>query len=408
MDRIGGVRASFRLTACAVCAGTAVGQPTFTNLGVPGGADATLARAVSADGSVVVGSAHLSAAGTWHAFRWSAATGMVDLGTLPIGASSDAYGVSGDGSVVVGTAALLSGAQRGFKWSAAGGMQDLGTVAGTSSSAYGANADGAVIVGGSNTASGDYHAVRWTGSSIQDIGALPGGRDARAYGVSADGSVIVGYSSTSQGYREFRWTSAAGMQDLGAFFAGMVSADGLVAAGYSMGSLGFPRAIRWTQGTGIQDLGAIPPWPYSRSYGVNGDGSIVVGSAQERAFLWGAGRGIVDLNGYLPMLGVDLTGWTLTYGMAVSGDGTAISGYGLIGGSTRAWLVRGLSVGCYANCDASTGSPCLTALDFACFLDKFAAGDTYANCDASATPPRLNVNDFMCFLNRFIAGCPNC
>jgi hypothetical protein len=45
-------------------------------------------------------------------------------------------------------------------------------------------------------------------------------------------------------------------------------------------------------------------------------------------------------------------------------------------------------------------------LDFACFLNRFAAGDPYANCDGSTTAPTLNVLDFACFLNRFAAGCP--
>ncbi len=60
---------------------------------------------------------------------------------------------------------------------------------------------------------------------------------------------------------------------------------------------------------------------------------------------------------------------------------------------------------CYANCDGSTTAPILNVLDFGCFLNRFAAGDTYANCDQSTTPPVLNVLDFGCFLNLFAAGC---
>ena len=60
---------------------------------------------------------------------------------------------------------------------------------------------------------------------------------------------------------------------------------------------------------------------------------------------------------------------------------------------------------CYANCDASTTAPILNVLDFSCFLNRFAAGDTYANCDNSTTPPALNVLDLSCFLNRFATGC---
>ena len=65
----------------------------------------------------------------------------------------------------------------------------------------------------------------------------------------------------------------------------------------------------------------------------------------------------------------------------------------------------GSAASCYANCDGSTTPPALNVLDFACFLNRFAAGDPYANCDSSTTPPVLNVLDFACFLNRFAAGC---
>ncbi len=60
---------------------------------------------------------------------------------------------------------------------------------------------------------------------------------------------------------------------------------------------------------------------------------------------------------------------------------------------------------CYANCDCSSAAPALNVLDFACFLNRFAAGDTLANCDGSTAAPVLNVLDFSCFLNRFAAEC---
>ena len=70
-------------------------------------------------------------------------------------------------------------------------------------------------------------------------------------------------------------------------------------------------------------------------------------------------------------------------------------------GSTRIIL----SGPCYANCDQSAAAPVLNVIDFACFLNHFAAGDPYANCDGSSTVPVLNVSDFACFLNKFAAGC---
>ena len=61
---------------------------------------------------------------------------------------------------------------------------------------------------------------------------------------------------------------------------------------------------------------------------------------------------------------------------------------------------------CYANCDASTGSPVLNVADFTCFLERYAAGDAYANCDGSTAAPALNIADFTCYLQSYAAGCP--
>jgi hypothetical protein len=78
----------------------------------------------------------------------------------------------------------------------------------------------------------------------------------------------------------------------------------------------------------------------------------------------------------------------------------------LPGGFGYALLVATVTVPCYANCDGSTGTPRLTANDFQCFINKFAAQDPYANCDGSTSLPTLTANDFTCFLNSFAAGCP--
>jgi hypothetical protein len=60
---------------------------------------------------------------------------------------------------------------------------------------------------------------------------------------------------------------------------------------------------------------------------------------------------------------------------------------------------------CRGNCDDSSGSPLLTANDFACFLNAYATGHLYANCDSSSGTPLLTANDFACFLNVYAAGC---
>lgn len=73
---------------------------TLTWLGVLPGGDMSEAYAVSADGQVVGVSLNTGDSSAT-AFRWTAATGMVSLGTLG-GNRSYAHGVSADGSVVVG------------------------------------------------------------------------------------------------------------------------------------------------------------------------------------------------------------------------------------------------------------------------------------------------------------------
>ncbi len=87
-----------------------------------------------------------------------------------------------------------------------------------------------------------------------------------------------------------------------------------------------------------------------------------------------------------------LTGWTVTTGTG----GT----YGI-----RLTGACAPTAGCYANCDGSTGSPQLTANDFQCFINKYAANDTYANCDGSTGNPALTANDFQCFINKYAGGC---
>jgi probable HAF family extracellular repeat protein len=88
------------------------------------------------------------AARWWHALWlvWMVVERLTWLGTLG-GDRSVARGVSADGSVVVGVAYNAAWQQRAFRWTAARGMQDLGMLGGGWSVAYGVSADGSVVVG---------------------------------------------------------------------------------------------------------------------------------------------------------------------------------------------------------------------------------------------------------------------
>ncbi len=85
-------------------------------------------------------------------------------------------------------------------------------------------------------------------------------------------------------------------------------------------------------------------------------------------------------------------------------DAGIMSGGGLelIGGF---WGMSDDAAVCYVNCDGSTVTPLLTANDFQCFMNAYAAQAPYANCDGSTITPLLTANDFQCFLNAYAAGC---
>ena len=84
---------------------------------------ASYATAIN-DNDVVVGNSQYSATNPFpfeHAFRWTAAGGMVDLGDFG-GEVSQATSVNAEGRVV-GWAGLPDGTRHAFRWTAAAGMQ---------------------------------------------------------------------------------------------------------------------------------------------------------------------------------------------------------------------------------------------------------------------------------------------
>jgi len=104
-----------------------------------------------------------------------------------------------------------------FEWSAALGLKDLGTLAGgTTSMANAINYSG-VMVGQSNSGGlpNAWHAVMWNAArQIQDLGALSGGTYGVAFGIN-DSAAVVGYGNISNNTpHAFLWTQAAGMRDL--------------------------------------------------------------------------------------------------------------------------------------------------------------------------------------------------
>ncbi|MEZ6018051.1 MAG: hypothetical protein R3F49_23300 [Planctomycetota bacterium] len=266
---------------------------------LPGGGHAS-SVAVSADGEVVVGYVEVGP-WSWRAFRWTAATGMVDLGTLG-GPNALAFGVNEDGSVVVGGTNAANGDPRFFRWSAATGMQDVGIAGG---GGYAADAACTVLVGDLTLPGAVLHAFRWSAATgVQDLGTL-GSLDSHARGVSADGAAVVGASGSPS--HPFRWTAASGMVDLGVLSgfdratAYGANADGSIVVGTAGDPFGPRRAFLWSAAAGAQELGA-PVSTWSEATAVSADGHVVVGNAglapngwESRAFRWTEASGPLDL-----------------------------------------------------------------------------------------------------------------
>ena len=78
---------------------------------------------------------------------------------------------------------------------------------------------------------------------------------------------------------------------------------------------------------------------------VSGDGSVVVGTSYTaegivRPFLWTRDIGMVNLQNYLPAIGVDLTGWSLCYATGISADGRTIIGNACMSpGATSGFII---------------------------------------------------------------------
>lgn len=336
---------------------------SFLGLGdLPGGDLFSEAMAISADGSFVVGT---SATGPsirttrFDAFRWTAATGMVSLGTLTAPGAAfpfgEGFGLSADGAVVVGESAVGVIQEQAFRWDATTGMVGLPDQGPgySSSQGRGVSADGSVIVGRARLSNVVYEGFRWDATTgMVGLGELSGGRVwSEAEGISADGRTIVGMSTSASGDEAFRWDAVNGMIGLNDLQPGTssqshafaASADGSVIAGSAASPLGL-QAFRWDATTGMVGLGDLAGGVYgSEAHAVSADASVIVGVGRSgsgaEAFIWDAANGMRELDVVLSMLGVDLAGWTLGNATGISADGNTITGNGLNpDGETEAWI----------------------------------------------------------------------
>jgi probable HAF family extracellular repeat protein len=233
---------------------------------------------------------------------------IIDLGTLPGGSYSTAYGINDSGQVV-GISSGFTSPYHAFLWEATNGMQDLGTLPGDHFSwALGIN-DSGQVVGFSYRSLGNGiigHTFLWDATNgMQDLGTLPGGTSSYGKGINHSGQVVgISAIAGNQSSHAFLWDAVNGMQDLGTLpgeseseASGINDSGQVVGDSTGLGALG--RAFLWDATNGMQDLGTLPGDPFGEARGINNSGQVVgfsfSGGDDRHAFLWDAVHGMQNL-----------------------------------------------------------------------------------------------------------------
>src|SRR5207249_8104303 len=222
------------------------------DLGTLGGPD-SMANGISTSGQVV-GWSHISPNinNAPHAFSWTQAGGMVDLGVLGGGRYSQAFAVNDLGQAVGWTDSNFG--SRAFLWTQSGGMIDLGRLSGCCASPTAINGSGQVVGLGYLPNIPDRHGFSWTqAAGLVDLGTF-GGTSSDALGLNDSGQV-VGEAQTISGWRAFLWTQAGGMVNLGSLvgdfsWAHKINGSGQVVGGSRTGYYYEQHAFSWTPGGG--------------------------------------------------------------------------------------------------------------------------------------------------------------
>jgi probable HAF family extracellular repeat protein len=268
----------------------------------------------------------------FHAYVWSKRSGMIDIGTfVGAGGNSMATGINNRGQVV-GESTAADGNTHAFRWSAADGMEDLGLVTpGLINFPPTVAINDAGLVAGSRRTvrNGPLSGYAWTrNTGMIDLGTL-GGVASSVVAVDAEGQVAGEAQVAGGAFHAFLWNRATGMKDLGTAGGIGSSALAMSANGHVVGRIDFPgrqHAFSWTRASGMVDLGTLGG-RFSRAVAVNTKGQVVGGAVTKRgvnrAFVWTAKQGLVDLNTRLRHVP---PGLVLDFAMAISDNGSIVAG----------------------------------------------------------------------------------
>lgn len=182
----------------------------YTKIPAPGATPMIDARGIDNLGRVC-GTMMSGSSGSARAFLWTPGQAPKNLGSLGNGLVSRGNDVSTSG-YVVGEAQTPSFGYTPFRWSNATGLVNLGLPPGANhATAYGVNEAGAVV-GGTLAAGGAGDAWRWVeGSGFKVLGRLPGDKIAHAADLDEQGVAVGTSFSTSNEPRVFVHSDVDGM-----------------------------------------------------------------------------------------------------------------------------------------------------------------------------------------------------
>jgi len=268
---------------------------TRVDLGTLGGASSYAADINS--GNTVVGWSETSA-GTTHAFRWTAANGMVDLGTLPGDAMSRAVAVldapSQSGALILGMSGQ-DGRWTPVVWSSSGSISALSIplIPGFGFALpTGFNAQGDVV-GSDAGGTGLQQGWVWSQSDGKynlSANAEGGSNEGAASGVTPSGLVVLTTRAstclqTTQCWRTYRWSQTKGYDPLGtpgndpeANVTGLaLNETGTVAGWATATALTGTTPYRWDSSSGFKLLAnyATGSSGYGYATAVNSNGTVV-------------------------------------------------------------------------------------------------------------------------------------
>ena len=274
--------------------------------------------------------------------RWTQAGGTQLYAGAPSGGI--VYGISSDGQRAVGHNFT---APRSMYTLANGSLANLGLPTGTAfeaqfigANAWTNNAGTSVIANFRGT--GDSRVpFRWTqAGGWQSLGALR--LVTRVRDVTPDGSVMVGNSLDFNSFGDFVYRVGQGYTELPfGYSARAITDDGtLVCGGFSENGTSVPALIQGAQMTLLPGLsGSID----STALDVANNGSIAVGAGTVNgtvtAFVWTPTGGTRSLQDYLTDFNLALPANLGVTDIAITGDGSMISGTLGLPSGTRAFAI---------------------------------------------------------------------